>query len=165
MDSGIAQGRVLSPLLFNLLVNSLAATISRSSPGVRLSSCLTLGCPTRLYLDDLVILQESAANLQAQRSSFSVLPVMLSLAKCASKVTFCLLSLLVATLEWSSLPHFLGAIMSIIWWTAGADCLRSVCLGFDQRVSLSLFLFSTHVFPSASFGIEFAGECPRSLAI
>ena len=31
-------------------------------------------------------------------------------------------------------------------------------------VSFSLFLLSTYVLPSASFGIEFAGECPRSLA-
>ena len=31
-------------------------------------------------------------------------------------------------------------------------------------VSFSLFLLSTYVIPSASFGIEFAGECPRSLA-
>ena len=36
MDTGIAQGRVLSPLLFNLLVNSLAADIRRCCPGVRL---------------------------------------------------------------------------------------------------------------------------------
>ena len=31
-------------------------------------------------------------------------------------------------------------------------------------VSFSLFLLSTYVLPSASFGIEFAGDCPRSLA-
>ena len=36
VDTWIAQGRVLSPLLFNLLVNSLAAAIRRASPGVRL---------------------------------------------------------------------------------------------------------------------------------
>ena len=50
-----------------------------------------------------------------------------------SKATFCLSSLPIATSEWSSLPYFPGAIMSIIWWIAGADCLRSVCLGFDQK--------------------------------
>ena len=38
VDTGIAQGRMLSPLLFNLLVNSLAAAIRRASPGVRLVS-------------------------------------------------------------------------------------------------------------------------------
>ena len=108
----------------------------------------------------------SALDQRGQRSSFSVLPVMLSLAKCTSKATFCLSSLPIATLEWSSLPHFPGAIMSIIWWTAGADCLRSVCLGFDQSPcqSISRSFLSTYVLPSASFGIEFAGECPRSLA-
>ena len=190
VDSGVAQGRVLSPLLFNLLVNSLAATISRASLGVRLSSCSDFRLSNQLYADDLVILQESAADLQAAldavshwgqqwRFSFGIgpeksavvifgpSPVMLSLAKCTSKATFCLSSLPIATSEWSSLPHFPGAIMSIIWWTAGADCLRSVCLGFDQRACQSLsrlFLLSTYVLPSASFGIEFAGECPRSLA-
>ena len=34
VDTGIAQGRVLSPLLFNLLLSSLAAAIRRASPGV-----------------------------------------------------------------------------------------------------------------------------------
>ena len=71
-------------------------------------------------------------------ASFSVPPVMLSLAKCSSKATFCRSSLLIATSEWSSLPRFPGAILSIVWWTAGAGCLRSVCLGFDQRACQSL---------------------------
>ena len=34
-DSGNAQGRVLSPLLFNLLVNGLAAAMRRSAPGAQ----------------------------------------------------------------------------------------------------------------------------------
>ena len=36
VDSGIAQGRVLSPLLFNVLVDTLAASIRSVVPGVRL---------------------------------------------------------------------------------------------------------------------------------
>ena len=151
VDYGIAQGRVLSPLLFNLLVNSLAATISRSSPGVRLSSCSDFRLSNQLYVDDLVILQESAADLQAAldavshwgqqwRFSFGIGPEKSAVVIFGPPrhALFCLSSLPIATSEWSSLPHFRGAIMSIIWWTAGADCLRSVCLGFDQRACQSL---------------------------
>ena len=36
VDSGIAQGRVLSPLLFNLLVDGLAVEVQLASPGVDL---------------------------------------------------------------------------------------------------------------------------------
>ena len=39
VDTGVAQGRVLSPLLFNLLVNSVAADIP--SLAVQVSACIT----------------------------------------------------------------------------------------------------------------------------
>ena len=143
VDSGIAQGRVLSPLLFNLLVNSLAATISRASPGVRLSSCSDFRLSNQLYAVDLVILRNPR----------------LSLAKCTSKATFCLSSLPIATSEWSSLPHF-------SWCNHVDHLVRSVSWVRSEGlpVSFSLFLLSTYVLPSASFGVEFAGECLRSLA-
>ena len=62
----------------------------------------------------------------------SVLPVMLCPSRRPSACRLCL------PLPRSSLPYFADAIMSIIWWTAGADCSRSVCLGFDQRAYQSL---------------------------
>ena len=62
VDTGIAQGRVLSPLLFNLLVNSLAA--GRASPGVRLVPSSDFRLTDQLYADDLVVLGESEADLQ-----------------------------------------------------------------------------------------------------
>ena len=65
VDTGIAQGRVLSPLLFKLLVNSLAAAIRRASPGVRLVPHSDLRFTCRLYADSLVILADSEADLQA----------------------------------------------------------------------------------------------------
>ena len=40
VDSGIAQGRILSPFLFNMLVDSHAATLRSAIPGVP-SSLLT----------------------------------------------------------------------------------------------------------------------------
>ena len=64
VDTGIAQGRVLSPLLFKLLVNSLAAAIRRASPGVRVAPHSNLRVTCQLY-DDLVILAESEGDLQA----------------------------------------------------------------------------------------------------
>ena len=44
-DSGIAQGRVLSPLLFNLLVNGLAAAVRRYCTYVHVWA-LGLSCDT-----------------------------------------------------------------------------------------------------------------------
>ena len=38
VDSGIAQGRVLSPLLFNLLIDSLAVALRSTIPGVSLAA-------------------------------------------------------------------------------------------------------------------------------
>ena len=64
MDTGIAQGRVLSPLLFNLLVNSLAADIRRCCPGVRLVPASDVRFVCQLYADDVAILAESAEDLQ-----------------------------------------------------------------------------------------------------
>ena len=63
-DTGIAQGRVLSPLLFNLLVNSLAAAIRRASSGVRLVPSSDFRLTAQLYADDLVVFAESEADLQ-----------------------------------------------------------------------------------------------------
>ena len=69
VDTGIAQGRVLSPLLFNLLVDSLAAAIRSAVLGVRLmvSDLFRLVC--QFYADDLVILADSPADLQAAVSA------------------------------------------------------------------------------------------------
>ena len=61
VDSGIAQGRILSTLLFNLLVDSLATTL-RAAILVSPSSFLTPFC--QLRADDLVILTVSEADLQ-----------------------------------------------------------------------------------------------------
>ena len=55
VDTGIAQGRVLSPLLFNLLVKSLAAAIRRASPGVRLVPSSDFRLTDQLYADDLLL--------------------------------------------------------------------------------------------------------------
>ena len=159
MDSGIAQGRVLSHLLFNLFVNSLAATISRASPGVRLSSRSDFRLSNQLYADDLVILQESAADLQAAldavshwgqqwRFSFGIGPE--KSAVVIGPLRHALTS--EVYLQGDLLPvvsayRYLGVVLTpkLSWCNhvdhlvdRGADCLRSVCLGFDQRACQSL---------------------------
>ena len=62
-DCGLGQGRVLSPILFNLVMNGAAAAVQRVCPGVRLG--LDPRVPwasTLLYADDLVILAESHSS-------------------------------------------------------------------------------------------------------
>ena len=56
LDSGIAQkGRVVSPLLFNLLVDGLAAEVQLASPGVLLPGSVQCRFTDQLYADDLVL--------------------------------------------------------------------------------------------------------------
>ena len=62
-DSGIAQGRVLSPLLFNLLVNGLAAAVRRSAPGAQFFPT-GVRFPCQVYADDVVIPADSESDLQ-----------------------------------------------------------------------------------------------------
>ena len=157
---------------------ALAPAVQSPSPGVRLSSWSDFRLSNKLCADDLVILQESAADLQAAldavshwgqqwRFSFGIGPEKSAVVifgpprhaltcEVHSKATFCLSSLPIATSEWSSLPHFPGAIMSIIWWTARR--LFAQCVSWVRSkglpVSFSLFLLSTCVLPS----------CSRSLA-
>ena len=62
-DSGIAQGRVLSPLLFNLLVDGLAVANHHALPGVLLPGYVDL-FTAQLCAEDLVIAAESPSDLQ-----------------------------------------------------------------------------------------------------
>ena len=64
VDTGIAQGRVLSPLLFNLLMNTLPAAIRRGSLGVRLFPSSDFRVTDELHADDLVVSAESEVDLQ-----------------------------------------------------------------------------------------------------
>ena len=60
----VPQGRVLSPLLFNLLINGIAAAIRRAAPGARLAANSNFSFSFQLYADDLVLLEESEGALQ-----------------------------------------------------------------------------------------------------
>ena len=64
VDSGIAQGRVLSPFLFNVLIDTLAAPIRSVVPGVRLVPSDPYRHTCQLHADDVVLLSESQFDLQ-----------------------------------------------------------------------------------------------------
>ena len=64
VGTGIAQESVLPLLLFNLLVNSVAADIRRCCRGVRLHYTWSLRFACQLDADELVILVDSEADLQ-----------------------------------------------------------------------------------------------------
>ena len=70
-DSGIAQGRVLSPLLFRLLVDGLAAAVQHASPGVLLPGCVDSRFTDQLYADHLVLAAESPSDLQTALNAVS----------------------------------------------------------------------------------------------
>ena len=62
-DSGIAQGGVFSPLLFNLLINGLIAAVRQVAPGVQLFSS-SADSPGQLCADDLELMAESQHDQQ-----------------------------------------------------------------------------------------------------
>ena len=71
-DSGLGQGRVLSPLLFNLVMNGAAAAVRRLCQGVRLGPDSDAPrVTTLLYADDLAILADSPEELQRALDALS----------------------------------------------------------------------------------------------
>ena len=64
LDSSIAQGRVLSPLLDNLLVDGLAVEVQLASPGVLLPGNFQCRFTDQLYADNLVLVADSPLDLQ-----------------------------------------------------------------------------------------------------
>ena len=81
-DSGIAQGRVLSPLLFNILVDGLARAVHVACPGVSLMG--SWDCfAGQLYADDLVVVADSAADLQTGLDEVSMrIPIPVHVRSC-----------------------------------------------------------------------------------
>ena len=102
-DSGIAQGRVLSPLLFNILVDGLARVVHDACPGVSLMGSWDSRFAGQLYADDLVVVADSAADLQTGLDAVSAWGF--------RSLWFPSTSIL----EWYSLPHCLGQLTSSMW--------------------------------------------------
>ena len=167
----------------------LAAAIRRASLGVRVAPHSNLRFPCQPYADDLVILAESEADLQAALSavtlwghrwgfSFGVGPE-----KSAAMVfgpahswPSCAVSLSGRLLEVVPSYRFLGVVLtpSLRWDAHIAHILARSHRLFAQSTSrarsealtasFSHFLLSTYVLPSATFGTKFVGDCTRSLA-
>ena len=62
--AGVRQGSVLGPLLFTILFDSISTTVRRACPGVALGGPGTPKVTLLLYADDLVVLADSASDLQ-----------------------------------------------------------------------------------------------------
>ena len=62
---GDRSGRVLSPLLFNLLVDGLACAVHNAAPGVSLAPHSDFRFTQQLHADYLVLASECESDLQA----------------------------------------------------------------------------------------------------
>ena len=63
-NKGVRQGCVLSPLLFNIFLADLQGILDNNGDNVKLSKTSTISC--LLWADDILMLSESKAGLQAK---------------------------------------------------------------------------------------------------
>ena len=173
----IAQGRVLSPLLFNLLINSLIASVRQVAPGVQFWSS-SLRVPGQLCADDLELSAECEFDLQVALdavgrwgSAMALLVWHRANQVCSGGV-------------WPSEPFatcdgvsFLGVILTpTLSWTAHArhlvtrgNRLFAQCVVWCKTEWLSFrfasTLFTSYVLPSISWGYEFFFSSPPALRV
>ena len=190
-DGGLAQGRVLSPLLFNILINSLAADVRRACQGVHLDphSPSSPQLTVLLYADDLVIFAEDAAQLQVAldavsswgrrwRFAFGIGETKSAVLVAGSPVA----SIPTLFLAGSPLPlvssyRYLGVMVSSNGrWAAHASHLLArgearfaQCVAWASREGLSLpwseRLFRVYALSAALFGIEFVVEESSAMSL
>ena len=184
-DTGIAQGRVLSPLLFNLLVDSLATNVRQFAPGVRLAAS-----PHRfshqLYADDLVVVADCEHDLQVTcdvvaewarkwRFTFGVGPTKSAVMVFGPGRTTvgCSVTLAGVPLPQVAEYPYLGVTLttSLSWvphvrklisrgHRLFAQCV-SWCSSERLPFQFASHLFLTYVLPSVSWGCEFClGSAP-----
>ena len=151
LDCGIAQGQVLSPLLFNLLINSLIASVRQVAPGVQFWSSSSR-VPGQLHADDLELSAECEFDLQVAldavgrwgrqwRFSFGIGPTK------SAVMVFGPVNPLPLVMEYP----FLGVILTpTLSWTAHArhlvtrgNRLFAQCVAWCKTEGLSLRFAST----------------------
>ena len=65
IEAGVRQGCILSPLLYSIFVDALAREVKRRCPGASVDVLGTTRISLLLYADDIVLLADSAEELQA----------------------------------------------------------------------------------------------------
>ena len=187
LDSGMAQGRVLSPLLFNLLINSLIASVRQVAPGVQFCSS-SLRVPGQLYADDLELSAECEFDLQVAldavarwgrqwRFSFGIGPTKSAVMVFGPRRSIqpCSVHLggdpLKIVMEYPSLGVILSPTLSHglptpVTWTLGEI---AQCVAWCKTEGLSLrfasTLFTSYVLPSISWSSEFFISSPPALRV
>ena len=184
----MAQGRVLSPLLFNLLVNGLAASVRQAAPGVQFG--VSHRFTNQLYADDLVVTAECQHDLQVAldavsawghrwRFSFGIGPTKSAVMVFGPRrgVLPCSVFLSGHELPLVSEYPYLGVILTpSLSWTAHARHLVSrgnrlfaQCVAWCRSERLPLWfastLFTSYVLPSISWSMEFFVSSPPALQV
>ena len=186
VDSGIAQGRILSPLLFNLLIDSLAVTLRSTIPGVSLTTSDSFRHACQLHADDLVVLTASQIDLQLAldavhawgvrwRFSFGVGPTKSMVFGPPRGRPDCCVHLGGVPLPSVQQYRYLGIVLSpTLSWRPHVEFLCSRgdrlfhqasawCLGEGLPLSFSSSVFVTYVLSSSSFGFEYIADDPLAL--
>ena len=177
-ETGIAQERVLSPLLFNLLVNGLEASVRQAARGVQFGSSLRF--TDKLFADDLVVPAECQHYLQVAfdvvsawghrwRFSFWIGPTKSAPMVFGPRTSVppCSVFLSGQVLPLVSEYLYLEVVMTTsLSWPARARDLVSrgsrpfaQCVSWNRSERLTLrfasALFTSYVLPSISWGEEF----------
>ena len=174
VDSGIAQGRILSPLLFNLLIDSLAVHLRSAIPGVSLTTSDSFPHACQLHADDLVILTASQTDLQLALLGCSLALPPWSSVLCAAALTAVFTSVAFPCPWFSSAgiwalsfpPLSLGALILTFCVPARIVFFTRPVPGVLVKVpplSFSSSVFVTYVLSSSSFGLEFIADDPPAL--
>ena len=121
INNGVRQGGMLSPVLFNLYVDTIITTLKKLEYGCHVNS-LYLGC--FFYADDLILLSASILELQRMLDTCSIIGIDLGLsfnAKCLMigpniKIAPAALSIDSMPLAWVDEIKYLGV------WIRGGKC-------------------------------------------
>ena len=189
VEDGIGQGAVLSGLLFNLLINGLAAAVRRACPGVRLGrSPVATRVPLLMYADDVAILADTPNELQRALDAATGWAKMwrfqfgIGVTKSAvmwfhaGRRPRTQLYLSTHAIPYVQTYRYLGVVLHerftwkphVLHVLARGEQRMAACLLWATRASLPLAwvnqIFHTYVLPSALYGIEHISE-PAALAL